>query len=84
MKSYKYRWSLRPQADLSLELCVIAPSVVVARREVRQFLSEHDGSSWVIECISREATQSAAEGGGFFIRQPLRSAAFSRWHGVPA
>jgi hypothetical protein len=55
--AYVYRWSLRPEAGLTLELRVTAPSVVVARREIRRFLVAHDGVSWAIDCVTRETTR---------------------------
>ncbi len=54
-----YRWNLRPEKDLVLEVRVTAPSVAVARREIRRFLVAHDGSSWVVECVARESTHAA-------------------------
>lgn len=53
---YVYRWNIQPEAGLSLELRVTARNVAVARREVRRFLVDHEGDSWAIESVSREAT----------------------------
>jgi hypothetical protein len=49
-----YLFRLRPQAGFSVELRVTAPSVSVARREVRHFLEEHAGSTWLVERVARE------------------------------
>ena len=58
MNAHVYRWTLRAEIGLALELRVTAPSVVVARREIHRFLVDHDGSSWIVECVSREATRA--------------------------
>ncbi len=58
MNSNVYRWNLRPEAGLVIELRVTAESVLVARREVRRFLSEHDGDMWVVEGVAREASHA--------------------------
>lgn len=55
MHSSVYLWDLRPESGLSLELRVVADNASVARREVRRFLEAHDGISWRIESVSREA-----------------------------
>jgi len=56
MSDYVYRWNIRPEDGFALELSVTAQSVVVARREVRRFLVDHEGDSWTIESVSREST----------------------------
>jgi hypothetical protein len=55
--AYTYCWSLRPGSGLTLELHVTAPNVVIARRELRRFLFDHDGSGWTVECVSREVAR---------------------------
>ncbi len=57
MNVYVYHWSVRPQSGLVLDLRVTAPSVVVAQRQVRRFLIEHDGDTWAIECVDREVAR---------------------------
>jgi len=52
-----YRWNLRPEEGLSLELRIVASNASVARREVHRFLVEHDGAAWTVESVSREATR---------------------------
>ena len=54
MTEYVYRWSMRPENDLMLELQVTAPSVIVARREIERFLVDHAGRDWSVERVSRE------------------------------
>lgn len=54
MTSFVYLWNLSPEAGLSLELRVVAERASIARREVRRFLSEHDGRNWRVESIRRE------------------------------
>jgi len=58
MNDYVYRWNIRPEHGFTLELSVIAQSVVVARREVRRFMVDHEGDSWAIESVSRESTHA--------------------------
>ena len=58
MTEYVYRWNLRPEPTLAIELRVVAPSAAVARREMRRFLVDHDGSHWTIECVARETRTS--------------------------
>jgi hypothetical protein len=55
MRKSIYRWSLRPEAGLSVEVRVVAWNASVARRDINRFLAEHDGASWVVESVSREA-----------------------------
>lgn len=57
MNAYVYRWILRPRAGLDLELQVTAPNVIVARREIRRFLVDHDGGAWAVEGVTREITR---------------------------
>lgn len=54
MNVYVYHWSIKPEAGLTLDLRMTAPSVLIAQREVRQFLVDHDGCSWSIEYVTRE------------------------------
>ena len=61
MNDYVYRWSIQPESGFSLELSVTAKSVVVARREVRRFLVDHEGGSWTIESVSREIIRAPYE-----------------------
>ena len=61
MNDYVYRWNIEPEHGFSLELRVTAKSVVVARREVRRFLDDHDGDSWTIESVSRETARAPYE-----------------------
>jgi hypothetical protein len=58
VRAYVYRWSVRPEEGLILDIRVTAPNVVVARREVRRFLVDHDGASWTVECVTRETTRA--------------------------
>jgi hypothetical protein len=58
MNDYVYRWNIRPEHGFTLELSVTAQSVVVARREVRRFMVDHEGYSWTIESVSRESTHA--------------------------
>ena len=57
MHAYTYCWSLRPETGFVMELHVTAPNAVIARRELRRFLVDHDGSRWAVECVSREAAR---------------------------
>ncbi len=59
MHSSVYRWSLRPETGLSIELRVVATNASGARREVNRFLREHGGAFWTVESISREAADLA-------------------------
>jgi hypothetical protein len=59
MNAYLYRFGLRPEDRVSVEIRVTAPSVVVARRVVHGFLAEHDGEAWAVECVSRETSADA-------------------------
>jgi hypothetical protein len=58
VKAYVYRWSMRPETGLTLDLRVTAPNAVIARREIRRFLVDHDGDSWTVECVTREITRA--------------------------
>jgi hypothetical protein len=58
---YVYRWSIRPEVDLTLDLRMTAPSVAEAQRKLRRFLFDHDGNAWEIESVSREATSAPRE-----------------------
>lgn len=58
MTHYFYRWSLRPQEGMQVELRVAATSAASARREVSRFLQAHGAVSWSIESISREVDRS--------------------------
>ncbi len=60
MTAYVYRWSMRPENDLMLELQVTAPSVVIARREIQRFLVDHAGTDWSVERVSREISYPIA------------------------
>jgi hypothetical protein len=51
---YVYRWSIKPEVGLTLDLRMTAPSVLIAQREVHRFLEDHDGESWGIEYVTRE------------------------------
>ena len=59
MTDHVYRWTLRPETGLALELRITAPSAIVARREMTRFLAEHDGSTWIVEQVSRESATVA-------------------------
>ena len=61
MKTYEYIWQLQPESDLHLEVQVSAPSVLIARKRILNFLAEHDGAEWQIQSVSR-TTQVAASG----------------------
>ena len=41
--------------DVQVELRISAPSAVSAHREIVRFLAEHDGDTWSVESVSREA-----------------------------
>lgn len=56
MKAYVYRWSLKPEVGLALELRVTASNVIRARREIHRFLVDHDGNTWTVERVSRETS----------------------------
>ena len=58
MNVYVYRWSIKPEARLTLDLRMTAPSFLVAQRVVHRFLKDHDGDSWSIEYVSREDPQA--------------------------
>jgi hypothetical protein len=58
MHSFVYKWSLSPQPGISLELKVVATNASLARREVIQFLAEHDGDSWTVESVCRMPTDA--------------------------
>lgn len=60
MIAYVYRWSIRPESGLMLELRVTAPNVVTARREVERFIVDHEGGDWTVEHVSRETSYSTA------------------------
>lgn len=59
MIAYVYRWSIRPESGLMLELRVTAPNVVTARREVERFIVDHEGADWTVEHVSRETPYSS-------------------------
>ena len=54
MSRYFYCWSLRTSSDMEIELKISAVSAIFARREVVQFLREHDGASWSVRSVTRE------------------------------
>lgn len=58
MNTSVYLWSLRPEDGLSVELRITAENASVARRRVHQFLAEHDGVSWTVECVAREMSRT--------------------------
>lgn len=60
MNAYVYQWSLRPRADLQVELRIEACDAIVARRTVVEFLERHGGGSWEIEAVSRSRDRTAA------------------------
>lgn len=57
MQSSVYRFSIRPEPDMELEVRVKASNVADARRMVRRFFEEHDGRGWTVEHVSREASR---------------------------
>lgn len=59
MHSSVYLWSLRPEEGLYVELRIVASSALVARRELRRFLAEHDGTGWKVESVTRENDRRA-------------------------
>ena len=61
MNDYVYRWNIQPETGFHLELSMAAENVVVARREVRRFLVDHDGDAWTIESVSREIAHAPQE-----------------------
>jgi hypothetical protein len=63
-----YLWSLRPEAGLAIEIRITAESAASARREVHRFLAEHDGATWEVECIAREARVAHGEFASMFGR----------------
>ena len=69
MNTYVYRWSIQPENGFILDLRVTAESVVVAQREVRRFLVDHEGDSWTIESVSRETIHAPHD---LLARPPVR------------
>ena len=55
MGAHVYRWCMRPGESVTLDLRVTASNVAIARRELHRFLMDHDGSTWSIVSVSREA-----------------------------
>lgn len=62
LKSYAYRWQLRPALDLRIEVEVIAPNVATARRIIEHFLAEHGGADWALEAVARTIARPQTEG----------------------
>ena len=58
MKAYLYRWNLRLDPNLRIEVEVAASSAVVARRTVYEVLRDRNGVGWVLESVSRTSQLS--------------------------
>jgi hypothetical protein len=59
MRAYLYRWNLRLDANLRVEVEVAASSAVVARRTVHEVLRDRNGVGWVVESVSRTSRPAA-------------------------
>lgn len=60
MRVYTYCWKLRPGEGMPVELRVTAASMVVAHREVRRFLVDHDGADWTVDGVRREEVAASS------------------------
>ena len=65
-----YRWTFRAERGVSIEVEVRATNAINARRALSGFLSEHDGSDWEIESVSRGSSHF----GPIPVPAPLESA----------
>ena len=62
MEQYLYRWRLISASGVRVEVEIQAANAIGARREVTQFLREHDGAAWSVQSVSRDLRFGASRG----------------------